>query len=201
MDLAEIRQTLIINQQQGTLVELYNFNDDDMFDVGFVIAVDELFVLLLGLDWDGKINGLTAIRLASIHQVRDQTDYLLTVSTKAKVAQEHGYFDVWHLQDYLHDHSFKQVNILRTLLEEAYQNHQAVVLGTDQYKGMDDFQGFITELSTINLTLHYYNSHDLSSLWEYDILVAKVDYLRVHGYQAAQTSAIFEQVFHEGGTS
>ena len=201
MDLSAIRQTLVINQQQGTLVEVYNFNDDDMFDVGFVVAIDELFDLLLGLDWDGKINGLTAIRLTSIHQVREQTDYLLTVSTKAKVAQNHGYFDIWHLQEYLRQHTFKQVNILRTLLEEAYQQHQAVVLGTDQYKGSDDFQGYLTDLSAINLTLHYYNSHDLSSLWEYEILIAKVDYLRVHGYQAAQTKAIFEEVFHEGSGS
>ncbi|MGN1284946.1 MAG: hypothetical protein ACI4TY_06570, partial [Candidatus Limosilactobacillus intestinavium] len=70
MSSSEIKEQLIMAQQQGNLVEVYNFDDDDIFNVGFVIAIDPLFVLLLGIDWDGKINGLTAIRLTSIHKVQ-----------------------------------------------------------------------------------------------------------------------------------
>ena len=62
----QIRAQLAVSKQQGSLVEVHYFDEaGETFDVGFVLAVDELFVLLLGIDWDGKINGLTAVRLAS----------------------------------------------------------------------------------------------------------------------------------------
>ena len=88
----EIRSEMTIAQQQGTLIEIYNLDSTDSFDVGFVIAMDQLFALLLVLDWDGKVNCLLVTRLTSIRQVRSQTDYLTTVTVKAKVAQDHGYF-------------------------------------------------------------------------------------------------------------
>ena len=44
MNEPQIREQLTISQQQGTLVEVYNFADDDTFNVGFVIAMDPLFV-------------------------------------------------------------------------------------------------------------------------------------------------------------
>lgn len=185
----------MIAQQQGTLVEVYNFDGDDIFNVGFVIAIDPLFVLLLSIDWDGKINGLTAVRLASIHKVRSQTDYLLTVSQKCKVAEDHGYFDIWGAQEYLRHHDFRNANILRVLLDDSYQNQLPVVIGTDKYKGEDDFEGLIHDLSAIKLNLHYFNEHDLSSMWEYDILIAKIDYLRVRGTQCATTKQILHSVF------
>lgn len=47
MNEPQIREQLTISQQQGTLVEVYNFADDDTFNVGFVIAMDPLFVLLI----------------------------------------------------------------------------------------------------------------------------------------------------------
>jgi len=72
-----------------------------------------------------------------------------------------------------------------------------VVIGTQKYKGRDDFEGMVHELTHIGLTLHYYNEHDLSSLWTYDILLAQIDYLRVRGFQAMQTKAIMEGVFHQ----
>ncbi|WP_172401361.1 hypothetical protein [Limosilactobacillus reuteri] len=43
----------------------------------------------------------------------------------------------------------------------------------------------------------YYNDHDLSSLWEYDILRAKIDYLRVRGTQMATGKQIFNDIFNE----
>lgn len=195
MSETEIKEELVIARQQGTLVEVYNFQDDDIFNVGFVIAIDSLFVLLLSIDWDGKINGLTAVRLSSIHRVRSQTDYLLTVSQKCKVAEDHGYFDIWGIQKYLRQHDFRNCNILRTLLADSYNNHLPVVIGTDKYKGEDDFEGLIHQLSAIKLNLHYFNEHDLSSMWEYDILLAKIDYLRVRGTQCATTKQILQSVF------
>lgn len=191
----EIREQLLLSQQQGNLVEVYNFTDDDVFNVGFVIAMDPLFVLLLGIDWDGKINGLTAVRISSIHKVQSYTDYLTTVSLKCKVAEDHGYFDIWHLQEFLRTHDYQNVNILRTLLNDSYENKLPVVIGTDKYKGEDDFEGLIHNLSTIKLNLHYINEHDLSSMWEYEILLAKIDYLRVRGTQSAQTKAVMHNVF------
>ncbi|HJF54116.1 MAG TPA: hypothetical protein K8W06_03080 [Limosilactobacillus coleohominis] len=191
----EIKEQLVMANQQGYLVEVYNFADDDIFNVGFVIAIDPLFVLLLGIDWDGKINGLTAIRLASIHKVQAHTDYLTTVSLKCKVAEDHHYFDIWKLQEFLRHHNYQNTNILRTLLEDSYQNRLPVVIGTDRYKGEDDFTGLIHSLSAIKLNLHYLNEHDLSSLWEYEILLAKIDYLRVRGTQCAQAKEIMQNVF------
>lgn len=194
----QIRAQLAVSKQQGSLVEVHDFDEaGETFDVGFVLAVDELFVLLLGIDWDGKINGLTAVRLASIHRVRSQTDYLTTVSLKCKVAQENGYFDLWHLQDFLHDHDYQGKNILRTLLTDSYQNDLPLVIGTKKYKGGDDFTGVISDLRTIKLTLHYFNSHDLSSLWEYEILLAQIDYVRVRGTQTATARKVLDQVFHQ----
>lgn len=197
MDELQIREQLTISQQQGTLVEVYNFADDDTFNVGFVIEVDQLFVLLLTLDWDCKINGLTLIRVKSIHAVRSQTDYLTTCSYKSKVAQEHGYFDIFHLQQFLREHDFHHVDLLKTLLQDSQDHELPVVIGTQKYKGRDDFEGMIHNLNNVSLTLHYYNEHDLSSLWTYDILLAQIDYLRVRGFQAVQTKAILDGVFHQ----
>lgn len=195
MSSSEIKEQLIMAQQQGNLVEVYNFDDDDIFNVGFVIAIDPLFVLLLGIDWDGKINGLTAIRLTSIHKVQAYTDYLTTVSIKCKVAEEHHYFDIWHLQEFLRHHDYQNKNILRTLLTDSFENKLPVVIGTDNYKGEDDFEGLINNLSEIKLDLHYINEHDLSSMWDYEILLVKIDYLRVRGTQMMQTKQIMQNVF------
>ena len=195
MSSSEIKEQLIMAQQQGNLVEVYNFDDDDIFNVGFVIAIDPLFVLLLGIDWDGKINGLTAIRLTSIHKVQAYTVYLTTVSIKCKVAEEHHYFDIWHLQEFLRHHDYQNKNILRTLLTDSFENKLPVVIGTDKYKGEDDFEGLINNLSEIKLDLHYINEHDLSSMWDYEILLVKIDYLRVRGTQMMQTKQIMQNVF------
>lgn len=195
MSSSEIKEQLIMAQQQGNLVEVYNFDDDDIFNVGFVIAIDPLFVLLLGIDWDGKINGLTAIRLTSIHKVQAYTDYLTTVSIKCKVAEDHHYFDIWHLQEFLRHHEYQNKNILRTLLTDSFENKLPVVIGTDKYKGEDDFEGLINNLSEIKLDLHYINEHDLSSMWDYEILLVKIDYLRVRGTQMMQTKQIMQNVF------
>lgn len=195
MSSSEIKEQLIMAQQQGNLVEVYNFDDDDIFNVGFVIAIDPLFVLLLGIDWDGKINGLTAIRLTSIHKVQAYTDYLMTVSIKCKVAEDHHYFDIWHLQEFLRHHDYQNKNILRTLLTDSFENKLPVVIGTDKYKGEDDFEGLINNLSEIKLDLHYINEHDLSSMWDYEILLVKIDYLRVRGTQMMQTKQIMQNVF------
>ena len=195
MSSSEIKEQLIMAQQQGNLVEVYNFDDDDIFNVGFVIAIYPLFVLLLGIDWDGKINGLTAIRLTSIHKVQAYTDYLTTVSIKCKVAEEHHYFDIWHLQEFLRHHDYQNKNILRTLLTDSFENKLPVVIGTDKYKGEDDFEGLINNLSEIKLDLHYINEHDLSSMWDYEILLVKIDYLRVRGTQMMQTKQIMQNVF------
>ena len=195
MSSSEIKEQLIMAQQQGNLVEVYNFDDDDIFNVGFVIAIDPLFVLLLGIDWDGKINGLTAIRLTSIHKVQAYTDYLTTVSIKCKVAEYHHYFDIWHLQEFLRHHDYQNKNILRTLLTDSFENKLPVVIGTDKYKGEDDFEGLINNLSEIKLDLHYINEHDLSSMWDYEILLVKIDYLRVRGTQMMQTKQIMQNVF------
>ncbi|WP_178659619.1 hypothetical protein [Limosilactobacillus coleohominis] len=195
MSSSEIKEQLIMAQQQGNLVEVYNFDDDDIFNVGFVIAIDPLFVLLLGIDWDGKINGLTAIRLTSIHKVQAYTDYLTTVSIKCKVAEDHHYFDIWHLQEFLRHHDYQNKNILRTLLTDSFENKLPVVIGTDKYKGEDDFEGLINNLSEIKLDLHYINEHDLSSMWDYEILLVKIDYLRVRGTQMMQTKQIMQNVF------
>lgn len=195
MSSSEIKEQLIMAQQQGNLVEVYNFDDDDIFNVGFVIAIDPLFVLLLGIDWDGKINGLTAIRLTSIHKVQAYTDYLTTVSIKCKVAEDHHYFDIWHLQEFLRHHDYQNKNILRTLLTDSFENKLPVVIGTDKYKGEDDFEGLINNLSEIKLDLHYINEHDLSSMWDYEILLVKIDYLRVRGTQMIQIKQIMQNVF------
>lgn len=191
----EIKEQLVMANQQGNLVEVHDFADDDYFDVGFVIAMDPIFVLLLGIDWDGKINGLTAVRLSSIHEVKAYTDYLTTVSLKCKVAQDHHYFDLWGLQEFLRHHDYQNTNLLRTLLEDSFKHRLPLVIGTDQYKGADDFEGLINDLSEIKLTLHYVNEHDLSSMWEYEILLAKIDYLRVRGTQTAQVKEIVHNVF------
>ena len=152
-------------------------------------------MLLLGIDWDGKINGLTAIRLTSIHKVQAYTDYLTTVSIKCKVAEDHHYFDIWHLQEFLRHHDYQNKNILRTLLTDSFENKLPVVIGTDKYKGEDDFEGLINNLSEIKLDLHYINEHDLSSMWDYEILLVKIDYLRVRGTQMMQTKQIMQNVF------
>lgn len=192
----EVRREMTIAQQQGTLVEIYNLDDDDTFDVGFVIAMDQLCALLLVLDWDGKINCLLVTRLTSVRRIRRQTDYLTTVTVKAKVAQDNGYFDVWGLQKFLQQHDFTNKPLLKTFLQDSLDNHLPVVIGTNKYKLQDDFEGYLTKVDDLKITMDYYNEHDLSSLWEYEELLVNIDYLRVRGYQMATTAAIFKNVFH-----
>lgn len=51
-------------------MEVYDFDEvGEIFDVGFVLVVDELFVFLFGIDWDGKINGLMVVWLVFIYWV------------------------------------------------------------------------------------------------------------------------------------
>ena len=82
-------------------------------------------------------------------------------------------------------------------LQDSFKHHLPVVIGTNKYKGQDDFEGILTKVDKMQLTMDYYNEHDLSSLWEYQVFLANVDYLRVRGYQMATTKAIFKEVFHQ----
>lgn len=191
----EIKEQLVMAQQQDYLLEIYNFNDDDNFNVGKVIAMDPWFVLVESIDWDGKLNGLILIRISSIHSVKAFTDYLKTVTLKGAVAKEHGYYDIWGVQSWLRQHTYADRRLLNQVLRENFDHHEAVVIGTDRYKAQDEFEGFIHQLNAQSLTLHYFNEHDLSFLWEYDILLAKIDYVRFHGTQAATSSKIIQALF------
>lgn len=192
----DLRAELAIARQQGTLIEIHNIPNDDYFNVGFVLAMDPTFCLVISIDWDGKINGLIAIRINSIYYVATGTDYLMSISEKTKVAHNHGYFDIWRVQQFIDDHpAFAQGDLLNNTLNDSYNNHLPVVIGTDKYKGTDDFEGVIVDRDRIKLTLHYFNESDLSSLWAYDILLAKIDYVRVRGTQAATSQQIISDLF------
>lgn len=192
------RVQLTIAMQQGTLIEVHNLPNDEYFNVGFVVALDPVFCLLISIDWDGKINGLLVVRIKSILYTQSHSDYLTTVSEKTKVAHEYHYFDIWQVQKFIDDHpQLTRGNLLTNLLEDSFFNRLPVVIGTSEYKGSDDFIGLITELNSIKLTLHYFNERDLSSLWEYDILRAQIDYLRVRGSQMATGKQILRDIFQE----
>ena len=98
---SENRVQLTMAKQQGTLIEVHNLPNDDYFNVGFVVALDPVFCLMISIDWDGKINGLIAIRLKSILYTERHSDYLMTVSEKTKVAHDHNYFDIWQVQKFI----------------------------------------------------------------------------------------------------
>lgn len=134
MKIAEIKEQLVMAQQQGYLLEIYNFNGDDDFNVGQVIAMDPLFVLVQSIDWDGKINGLLLIRISSIHYVKAFTDYLKTVTLKGVVAKENGYYDLWAVQAWLKQHTYQNRQLLNQVLAENFANQQSVVIGTNKYK-------------------------------------------------------------------
>lgn len=194
----EIRAELAIAKQQGTLIEVHNLPGDEYFNVGFVVGVDPTFCLLISIDWDGKINGLVAIRISSIVYTERQTSYLTTISEKTKVAHRYHYFDIWQVQQFLDDHpEITRGDLLANVLKDSYQHHLPVVVGTQKYKGSDDFSGLIDHLDKIKLTLHYFNESDLSSMWEYDILLAQIDYVRVRGTQMATSQQIIHDIFNQ----
>lgn len=196
MNQTDLRAQLALARQNGSLIEIHNIPGDDYFNVGFVVAMDPTFCLVISIDWDGKINGLIVIRISSINAVAQHTDYLMTISEKTKVAHQYGYFDIWHVQQFIDDHpEFSQGDLLNSALNDSYTHHLPVVIGTDQYKGADDFTGVIADRDRIKLTLHYFNENDLSSLWTYDILLAKIDYVRVRGTQAATGRQILSDLF------
>lgn len=195
MKLAEIKEQLVMAQQQGYLLEIYNFNDDDDFNVGKVIAMDPLFVLFESIDWDGKINGLLLVRISSIHYVKAFTDYLKTVTLKGEVAKENHYYDIWDVQAWLKGHVYSKRQLLQAVLTENYAEHLPVVIGTKKYKAQDEFEGYLYHIDEESLVLHYFNEHDLSSLWEYQVFLAQVDYVRFHGTQAATTKKIIQTQF------
>lgn len=175
----EIKQELVLAQQKQELITIYNFDGDGTFSVGYVVGMDGVFVLTIGIDMEGKINGLTAIRLSSIH----------------RVARQNGFYDLWHVADYLQQTDFKTDGILATILQECVETKEPLVIGTRQYKDRDDFEGYIHELTPIKLIMHYLKFEDLSSLWEYEILWAEVDYIRIKGSQAHMCQAILDRVF------
>lgn len=194
----EVRAQLAIAKQRGTLIEVHNLPNDEYFNVGFVVAMDPTFCLMISIDWDGKINGLIVIRINTIQQIILQSDYLTTISEKTKVAHQYEYFDVWQVQQFLDNHPEMTVgDLLSNILEDSYQHRLPVVIGTQKYKGSDDFQGLITALNKIAVTIHYYNERDLSSLWEYQVLRAQIDYVRVRGTQMATSKQILQDVFGE----
>lgn len=194
--LNELRAQLTIARQQGTLIEVHNIPHDEYFNVGFVVAMDPTFCLMISIDWDGKINGLIVIRISSIDKIESNTDYLLTISEKTKVAHRHDYFDLWHVQQFIDDHpDFSRGDLLNNALNDSYTHRLPVVVGTRKYKGADDFTGLIASRDRIKLDLHYFNERDLSSLWSYEILLAQIDYVRVRGTQAATGQQIMRDLF------
>ena len=113
---SENRVQLTMAKQQGTLIEVHNLPNDDYFNVGFVVALDPVFCLMISIDWDGKINGLIAIRIKSILYTERHSDYLMTVSEKTKVAHDHNYFDIWQVQKFIDNHpDITQGNLLSNL--------------------------------------------------------------------------------------
>lgn len=194
----DVRAQLAIAKQQGTLVEVHNLPNDEYFNVGFIVAMDPTFCLMISIDWDGKINGLIVIRIKTIQQVVLQSDYLTTVSEKTKVAHQYKYFDVWQIQQFLDDHpEITRGDLLSNVLDDSFNHQLPVVIGTQKYKGSDDFQGLITDLNKIAVTIHYYNERDLSSLWEYQVLRAQIDYVWVRGTQTATSKQILKDIFGE----
>lgn len=194
----DVRIQLTIAKQNGILIEVHNLAGDDYFNVGFVIGLDNTFCQLISVDWDGKINGLIAIRINSIRYTATGTDYLTTVSEKTKVAHEHHYFDLWAVQKFVDQHpEISNAPILQTMLQDSYQNQLPVVIGTKKFQGADDFTGMIHELNQITLNLHYFNEDDLSSMWTYDIPLTEIDYLRTRGIQVATAKQIMDDVFHQ----
>lgn len=193
----KIREQLAIAKQQGTLIEVHNLPGDEYFNVGFVVGIDPTFCLMISIDWDGKINGLIAIRIASIVYTERNTSYLTTISEKTKVAHRYHYFDIWHVQQFLDDQpQIASGDLLANVLQDSYHQGLPVVIGTQKYKGSDDFEGVIAKLDRIQLTLHYFNESDLSSMWEYKVLLAQVDYVRVRGTQMATTRQILHDIFN-----
>lgn len=197
MNIAEIRAQLVMAKQQGRMLEVYNFNDEDDFHIGYVIAIDPLFVLLKSIDWDGKIGSLIVIRLTSIHKVQGFTDYLKTVAIKGAVARKNHYYDLWGIERFLKQHHYENKGLLKTILTQAQTMDEAIVVGTRKYKARDEFEGFVHALTPQKLVLHYYNEHDLSSEWEYEILLAQIDYVRAFGTQSATTKAVMRTVFND----
>lgn len=196
MNKTAIRAELAIAKQQGTLIEVHNLPGDEYFNVGFVVGIDPTFCLMISIDWDGKINGLIVIRISSIIYTERHTSYLTTISEKTKVAHRYHYFDIWQIQQFLDDHpEITSGDLLANVLQDSYQHQLPVVIGTQKYKGNDDFSGMINQLNHIKLTLHYFNESDLSSMWEYDIFLAQIDYVRVRGTQMATSQQIIHDIF------
>lgn len=192
----ELKQELIFAKQNNELVAIYNFASDDTFTVGYVVAMDSLFVLILGLDMDSKINGLNAVRLTSIHDVKRDNDYLLNVKIREQNAKKYGYYDVWKLEQFLTSTKYGQQPILIRMLTEAFEQEEPIVIGTKEFKDRDDFDGYLASLDAVKLTLNYLNFEDLSSLWTRDILLADIDYLRVKGMQAHNSATILKEIFN-----
>lgn len=193
--LREIKQELVLAQQQNELIAIYNFNTDETFSVGYIVALDSVFVLIEGIDMEGKINGLNAIRLTSINLLKRKSDYLTTVKIKQEVAKKYGYYDIWYIQDVVKKADFTSHGILTNFLQFSYQQKQPIVVGTRKFKDSDDFNGYINVLSAVKLNLHYLNFDDLSSLWEREVLLAEIDYLRMGGTQTYTSKEILRQVF------
>lgn len=186
---------------ERTLIAIFNLPEsDDNFNVGYVLAVDLNFILLESIDWDGKVFGIDAIRISSIRELAVETDYLRTVSVKMAVASRRGYYDLWHVDDFIAGHpEILQGDLAWNLLQDSYQSGLPVVIGTERYQGRDDFEGILSQLTDQAFTIDYYNEHDLSSMWRYSAPLDVVQYVRTRGTQAATTAELLKDVFRYRG--
>lgn len=198
---AQIRAALLSAMSDHQLIAVFNLPaSDDNFNVGYVLAVDVNFILLESIDWDGKIFGIDAIRISAIRELAVDTDYLQTVSVKMAVAKRRGYYDLWHVNDFVKGHpEVLDGDLAWNLLTDSYQSNLPVVVGTTRFQGQDDFEGMLSNLTAEALTIDYYNEHDLSSMWRYSTPLADVQYVRTRGTQAATTAAVLRDVFNYTG--
>ncbi|WP_288529765.1 hypothetical protein [uncultured Secundilactobacillus sp.] len=188
-----IEQQLQRAQKTGHLVELYRYGDSKHFSVGYVVVSDSKFMLFKQVSTDGALDGAAVIRLNTISQVKDASDYLTALTALIALARQKNFYDIWHIDDVLNQFDFDQHSILKTVLKWAFKNDRVISLGIHPGKREEKYTGFVGALKSKKAHFNYIDRSDLSARWAVKLAYADINYLEFASFETYGATAIMER--------
>lgn len=189
---------LAIAQQNEQLIEIHHFINPDTYTVGYVMVFTKEVCLVKSLDPSGKINGILIINLGEIYAIENDTDYLRAIAIKSRLAQKHGYYDIFNVDELITTINIKQENFLINFLKIAFKNKDTLTVGfTDDAQLDATVTGLITAYGDQKVTLTYVDDYDLSSLWTLTCSVTQINYVRIASFFTHEYETLMQVLFAE----
>ncbi|MFC6254895.1 hypothetical protein ACFP1H_09935 [Secundilactobacillus hailunensis] len=188
-----IREQLSAAQEDGRLVAIFRYGDEDHFLAGNVIALDKKFVLFKRVNQNGATDGAIVIRMKTISKLITESDYLKSLMAIIALACKQHYDDVWHVEKLLSYVDFSQHSILKATLRWAFKADQVVSLGIHPGRSEKTYTGFIASLKHDKLQLNEVEPTDLKARWQVKLAYADLNYVEVGSFKTYGMTAILER--------